>query len=753
MAHVKAIERMDGKGVLTEGDFEAILAGLGKAISSVPAPVVMDVYDEVGSLVGGSEVAEVPKYLLSKQNPTDAMEAYGALMQFKDTVRAYQPDAIGNAAAKLSLASYPFMQEVPWNSTEFWLPPGKADPIGWTKAIAKIIDMGAAMDPELVKAGCEVHHAAIQDLPSKGCCTRAQLTEIYAAIGRMVASVPESKTMGVYDSVNALVDPRVPEYLMSKVKEADARAAYDALIEFTEVVKANPITPSTHESTVSSSAASSISEAAHKLGAAAYPFMTGVDWTDDLYVAPIPGKSAQDSLKAVDKMIVMGTKMDGPALQEAAMAHVKAIERMDGKGVLTQEDFNAILAGLGKAISTVPAANVMDVYNEIGSLVGNSAVPRYLFSKQNPIDAMEAYGALMQFKDTVRAYQPDAIADAAAKLSKAAYPFMKEVPWNDTDFNLPPGKADPIGWAKAIAKIIDMGAAMDAELVKAGCEEHHAAIKDLPSNLVCSQSQLTAIYAAIGRMIASVPESKTMDVYDSVKALVDPKVPEYLMSKVNEADARAAYDALLEFTEVVKANPITPFTPASTVSSDAASSIREAASKLGAAAYPFVKGVDWTDDLYAKPVPGKSIQETLRAVDKMIVMGTKMDGAALQEAAMAHVKAIERMDAKGVLTQEDFEAILAGLGKAISSVPAANVMGVFDEIGNLVGRTGVPGYLYSKQNPTDAFAAYSSLMQFKDTVKVHQPLPKTSQQGPTFNAEGLLVLLPLALLVLFSNGN
>jgi hypothetical protein len=366
---------------------------------------------------------------------------------------------------------------------------------------------------------------------------------------------------------------------------------------------------------------------------------------------------------------------------------------------------------------------------------------------------MEAYGALMQFKDTVRAYQPDAIGNAAAKLSQATYPFMKQVPWKNTEFNLPPGKADPIGWAKAIAKISDMGAAMDAELVKAGCEEHHAAIKDLPSNLVCSQSQLTAIYAAIGRMVASVPESKTMDVYDSVKALVDPKVPEYLMSKVNEADARAAYDALLEFTEVVKANPITPFTPASTVSSDAASSIREAASKLGAAAYPFVKGVDWTDDLYAKPVPGKSIQETLRAVDKMIVMGTKMDGAALQEAAMAHVNAIERMDGKGVLKQEDFNAILAGLGKAIASVPKKNVMDVYEEIGILVGRVGVPAYIFSKQNSTDAMAAYSALMEFKDTVGTYQPVRKASNEAPSFNAESIpLLLLPFSLLIFFAQG-
>merc|ERR1719324_2326127 len=422
------------------------------------------------------------------------MEAYGALMQFKDTVRAYQPDAIADAAAKLSKAAYPFMKEVPWNDPDFNLPPGKADPIGWTRAIARIIDMGATMDPGLVKAGCEAHHAAIQDLPSDGVCTEAQLTAMNTAIGRMIASVPESKTMSVYNSVKALVDPKVPEYLMSKVKEADARKAYDALIEFTKVVKANPITPFTPASTVSSSAASSISEAASKLATAAYPFMTGVDWTDDLFGKPAPGKSSQETLKAVDKMIVMGTKMDGAALQEAAMAHVKAIERMDGKGVLTEGDFEAILAGLGKAISSVPAPVVMDVYDEVGSLVGgseNAEVPKYLLSKQNPTDAMEAYGALMQFKDTVRAYQPDAIGNAAAKLSQATYPFMKQVPWNDTDFNLPPGKADPIGWAKAIAKIIDMGAAMNA---------------------------------AIGRMIASVPESKTMSVYCAVNALVDPKV-------------------------------------------------------------------------------------------------------------------------------------------------------------------------------------------------------------------------------------
>merc|ERR1712087_850230 len=336
------------------------------------------------------------------------------------------------------------------------------------------------------------------------------------------------------------------------------------------------------------------------------------------------------------------------------------------------------------------------------------------------------------------AYQPDAIGAAAAKLSNASYPFIKAVPWDSDEFLLTPGAANPIGWAKAIGKIIDMGASMDGELVKAGCMAHHDAIEGLPDDSVCSKSQMTEIYAAIGRMIASVPESKTMGVYDAVSALVDPKVPEYLMSKVTAANASAAYGALLEFVEVVKANPITPSTPVTTVNGQDANSISAAAKTLAAAAYPFMKGVDWTDDLYSKPIPGKSAAQVLRAVDKMIVMGAQMDGAALQEAAKAHVKAIEGMDAKGVLKQGDFEAILAGLGKAISSVPGTTVMRVYNEMSMVTGGNGqVPNYLFSKQNPADAIAAYDALMQFKDTVSDAQP----RLSDPTKLTDPLLILL------------
>jgi len=311
----------------------------------------------------------------------------------------------------------------------------------------------------------------------------------------------------------------------------------------------------------------------------------------------------------------------------------------------------------------------------------------------------------------------DEIGDAAAKLSKAAYPFMKEVPWNSNLYNVNPGATDAVAWAKAIGKMIDMGAAMDSKLLKAGADAHHAAIQGLPASGVCSESQLTAINAAIGRLVASVPESTTMDVYNSVGALVDPKVPAYLMSTVKEADAKAAYEALIDFTKVVKAHPITPSAPVSTVSGG---SIDAAAGKLSSAAYPFIKDVDWTSNLFSKPIPGKSPQEVMKAVDKMIVMGAAMDGAALKEAAKAHVKAIEGVDAKGVLSEADFAAINAGLGKAIASVPTSKVMDVYNSMAKVIGDSPVPNYLYSQVNPNDAQAAYNAFLEFKDVVKAAQ---------------------------------
>merc|ERR1712076_214262 len=250
----------------------------------------------------------------------------------------------------------------------------------------------------LLKAGVEAHHKAIGSA-SGGVTSQADFEAVNAALGRMIASVPESKVMDVYNAFSKMVSPDVPKYLMSTVKEADAKAAYAALMDFRDVVKAHPIAPAASTSSVSGAA---IGDAAKKLSAAAYPFLKDVDWSSDLALKNPGSAGSQQVLKAIDKALVMGAAMDGGALKEAAQAHVKAIGSMDGKGVTTQADFEAINAGLGKAIASVPTSQVMDVYNAFSKIV-NPSVPNFLYSTVDPQHAQAAYNSLMQFKDVVKA--------------------------------------------------------------------------------------------------------------------------------------------------------------------------------------------------------------------------------------------------------------------------------------------------------------------------------------------------------------
>jgi len=315
----------------------------------------------------------------------------------------------------------------------------------------------------------------------------------------------------------------------------------------------------------------------------------------------------------------------------------------------------------------------------------------------------------------------DEIGDAAKKLSAAAYPLMKDIDWNSYAYLLKPGSAGAGEWMQAIDKAIVMGASMDSELLKKGVMAHHKAVgATSEANPVLSQGDFEAINAALGRMIASVPESQVMDVYNAFSKLVSSDVPPYLMSTVKEADAKAAYAALMEFKDVVKAHPITPAaasTPAGL--SGKLGAIDGAAGKLSAAAYPLIKDVDWTSDLATKPLPGVSPNQALKAIDKALVMGASMDGKLLKEAAEAHHRAIGSMDAKLVTSASDFEAVNAALGKAIASVPTSQVMDVYNAFAKIVNPV-VPNYLFSTVNPGDAQAAYSALLGFKDVVKAAQ---------------------------------
>jgi len=67
---------------------------------------------------------------------------------------------------------------------------------------------------------------------------------------------------------------------------------------------------------------------------------------------------------------------------------------------------------------------------------------------------------------------------------------------------------------------------------------------------VTSQADFTAVNAALGKLIASVPQSKVVEVFNAFKALVGP-IPNFQFSGVNSGDAVAAYSAFWEFKDVV----------------------------------------------------------------------------------------------------------------------------------------------------------------------------------------------------------
>merc|ERR1712125_188016 len=151
--------------------------------------------------------------------------------------------------------------------------------------------------------------------------------------------------------------------------------------------------------------ADNIGAAAKKLSDASYPFLKGVDWTSKLYTKPLPGVSANQALKAVDKAIVMGSAMDGNLLKAAAEAHHKAIGSIDAKGVTSAADYEAVNAALGKLIASVPQSQVMDVYNAFAKILGSGVVANNMFQFSKGADAIGAYSAFLNFKEAVKAAQ------------------------------------------------------------------------------------------------------------------------------------------------------------------------------------------------------------------------------------------------------------------------------------------------------------------------------------------------------------
>ena len=98
--------------------------------------------------------------------------------------------------------------------------------------------MGSQADPKLLKAAAEAHHKAIGSASGASGVTSQAEEAVNAALGRVIASVPTSKVMDVYNAFSRIVPGDVPNKLFSTVDPLAANAAAKAFYEFKDVVKA-----------------------------------------------------------------------------------------------------------------------------------------------------------------------------------------------------------------------------------------------------------------------------------------------------------------------------------------------------------------------------------------------------------------------------------------------------------------------------------------------------------------------------------
>lgn len=149
----------------------------------------------------------------------------------------------------------------------------------------------------------------------------------------------------------------------------------------------------------------------------------------------------------------------------------------------------------------------------------------------------------------------DDIDEAAHVLAEKAYPFLKEIPWSSEVFAKHP-YASNLDVLKGLEKVFLIGAEIDRNELKKGALAHSKAIASMDAKGVCSLADFDAICAALGHMLASVPEKTIMDGYSAFVTNANwekDEVPQYLMGLVNAADAQEAYQALMAFKDVVKA--------------------------------------------------------------------------------------------------------------------------------------------------------------------------------------------------------
>lgn len=325
--------------------------------------------------------------------------------------------------------------------------------------------------------------------------------------------------------------------------------------------------------------ADDISVASKKLADASYPLIQSIDWGRSPVLTKWLGEAGakwtpNKIAYAVESTLKLGLAMDQGLIVKAVQAHDKAIldAMKDPKLVTPLADHEEVTEAIARMIASAPPALVKDVFNYYLN-VGLNDLNRNWFKTLNEEDARKAYEAFLELKDVVYASGPkgsaavvsaapdysDKLGGAAKALADASYPLIKKIDWERTPvltkwLDDSAAKWNPEKIAAAVDSTLQLGVAMDQDLVRKSVAAHDAAILHSVGKfgLKAPLADHEAVTESIVRMLASAPPEKVKAVFDAYSEVGLQDLNKEWFAKMTPASAEAAYKTFLALSEVVK---------------------------------------------------------------------------------------------------------------------------------------------------------------------------------------------------------
>mmetsp|Transcript_63671 Transcript_63671/g.149544 ORF Transcript_63671/g.149544 Transcript_63671/m.149544 type:complete len:371 (+) Transcript_63671:76-1188(+) len=317
-------------------------------------------------------------------------------------------DAIGDAAAKFSDATYPIAQKINWGNTpiisSYLATESARNPKGVAKAVDKLLEAGLTMDPKLIKAAVAAHDKALDSAVKSPqlVASKADFAAVNEALARMIASSNKDK---FFQLLNAFPDNKQLQLdLYSQNDKAQAEAAYQAFKGLTEAVKAAS-TNGANALPVAPVTGGPIGEAAAKFSEATYPLAQKIDWGNtpqiSKYIAEVSANNPKAVATAFDKVLESGLTMDPQLITNAVAAHDKALDNaMNNPGlVASKADWAAINEALARMIGSADPAKFKAL---LTAFPANADLQMALFAANNQADAKAAYETFVALTKAVR---------------------------------------------------------------------------------------------------------------------------------------------------------------------------------------------------------------------------------------------------------------------------------------------------------------------------------------------------------------